>query len=329
MNPIPASVHVNVPLTQFSVAFIQEQSRFIADQVFPNIQVSKQSDRYYTYDRGFFNRDAMKLRAPATETAGTVYTVDNTPTYYCDVWGIHHDIPDQRVANADSVLDLDKEATILVTQKAWLRREISWMSRFFIDGVWATKFTGVNASPAGVQRLRWNDTASDPVRNVQDASTLIEESTGFVPNTLVISRHVLNALRVHPGIIDRIKYGQTPGAPAQPTTSDLAQLFEVERVLVARAISNTAGEGQTNAHSFIAGKHALLCYSAPQPGLMTPSAGYTMNWTGYDNLAGDGGQSIRRFRMEHLRSTRVELEMTMDQKLVAAELGHFFETIVA
>ena len=65
MQPTPSDVHVNAPLTQISIAFLQNASDFIATRVFPNIPVSKQSDRYYTYERGDFNRDEMAERAPA------------------------------------------------------------------------------------------------------------------------------------------------------------------------------------------------------------------------------------------------------------------------
>lgn len=329
MNPNPSMVHVNTPLTSMSVAFMQNQSRFIADQVFPNIPVNKQSDRYYIYDRGNFNRDEMKLRAPGTETAGGTYTVDNTPTYYCDVYGFHHDIPDQRRANSDTVLEPDLEAVNFVSMKALIKREILWVSRYFADSIWANKYKGVSTGPSSGEVLQWNNENSDPVKNVVAASTVIEESTGFTPNTLVVSKHVLDALETNPEIIDRIKYGQTPGSAARPTYDDYAKLFKVEKFLVARAIRNTAAEGLTNSHSFIAGKHALLCYSAPSPGIMTPSAGYTFSWRGYERLAGAQGQAIRKFRMENLRSDRVEIEMTVDQKVVAADLGFFFLDIVA
>ena len=76
-QPTPNAVHVDAPLTQISVAFLQDANNFIAGQVFPTISVAKQSDRYYTYDRGFFNRDEMEVRAPGTESKGVAYEVDN------------------------------------------------------------------------------------------------------------------------------------------------------------------------------------------------------------------------------------------------------------
>lgn len=329
MNPTPGDVHVNVPLSNISIAYMQNASNFIADQVFPNIPVQKQSDRYYTYDRGYFNRDEMEIRAPGTESKGSGYTVDSTPTYYAPVYAFHHDIPDERRANADSVLAPDSEATALVTQKALIKREKLFVSKFFAGSIWTNDLDGVASAPGNGQVLQWNDANSTPIENIRAGKTTVLESTGFEPNTLVIGQRVLDALLDHPDIIDRVKYGQTAGrGAAQIDLSDLQALFKLDRIFVMKSVENTGKEGQSNSHSFIGGKKALLCYSAPTPGLMTPTAGYTFSWNG---LLGSGAQGsrIKRFRMEAISSDRVEIEMAFDQKLVAADLGYFFDTIVA
>ena len=85
-TPTPGDVHVNTPLTQISIAYLQSQDQFVAAQMCPVIPVTKQSDRYYTYNRGDFFRDQMQKRAPGTPAASVGYRLDNTPTYFCDVW---------------------------------------------------------------------------------------------------------------------------------------------------------------------------------------------------------------------------------------------------
>lgn len=328
MNPTPGDVHVNTPLTNISIAFLQNANNFVASRVFPNIPVSKQSDRYYVYARGDFNRDEMELRAPATESAGGGYTLDNTPTYFANRYSFHRDIPDEVRANADAVLNPDREATAFVTHKALIRREKMWAGAYFAASVWGTEYTGVASAPTGSQRLQWNNASSDPIENVREGKRAIAQSTGFEPNVMVIGRPVADVLLDHPDIIDRLKYGQTPGAPAMAGLDGLARLFNVDQVLVMNAIENTAKEGQTAAHSFIGGKHCLLCHSAPNPGLMTPSAGYTFSWTGLLG-AGAEGNRIRSFRMENIGADRVEIDMCFDLKLVASELGAFWNGIVA
>lgn len=328
MNPTPGDVHVNTPLTNISIAFLQNANNFVATRVFPNIPVSKQSDRYYVYARGDFNRDEMRERAPATESAGGGYSLDNTPTYFANRFSFHKDIPDEVRANADAVLNPDREATAYVTHKALIKREKVWVSKYFSTSVWTYEKAGVSASPGAGQVLQWNDANSTPIEDVRAQKRAVAQSTGYEPNKLVLGRAVFDALLDHPDIIDRIKYGQTSGGPAMAGQDTLAKLFNVDEVLVMNAVENTAAEGQSASHSFIGGKAALLTYAAPAPGLMTPSAGYTFSWTG---LLGSGaeGNRIRSFRMEALNADRVEIDMSFDSKLVSADLGAFWSTIVA
>lgn len=327
-NPVPGDVHVNTPLTNISIAYLQDASNFVATKVFANIPVSKQSDRYYTYDRGEFNRDEAEERAPGTESAGGSYDLDNTPTYFSRVYAFHKDIPDQVRANADSVLSPDREATEYVTHKALIKREKIFAANYFASSIWTTDIDGVAASPSAGEVLQWNDANSTPIQDIRTGKRTVLESTGFEPNTLVLGKAVYDYLVDHPDVIDRVKYGQTAGDPAMAGVQALMKLFEIERIFIMKAIENTANEGATASHSFIGGKKALLCYAAPNPGLMTPSAGYTFSWTGFLG-AGAEGNRIKRFRIERLESDRVEIQMAFDLKKVAADLGYFFDTIVA
>lgn len=331
MRPSPGDVHVNAPLTNISIAYMQDATKFISQRVFPNIPVAKQSDRYFVYDRGEFNRDEMQERAPGTESAGGSYKLDNTPTYFANVFAFHKDVPDQMRSNADSPLNPDREATEYVSSKALIKREKLWVSKYFKTGVW-----GTDATPA----ILWDAANSTPITDVRKAKRGILRDTGFQPNTLVMGKKVYDILVDHPSIIDRVKYGQTAGNPAMAGLIALSQLFEIERIFIMEAIENTAVEtaanfvhpGATPAyfnHQFIGdSRSCLLCYSAPSPGLMTPTAGYTFSWTGFIG-AGTEGNRIKRFRMENLESDRVEIQMAFDQKLVCKDLGYFFENTVA
>jgi hypothetical protein len=330
-QPTARAVHVDQPLTNISIAFLQNASNFVASQVFPNLPVAKQSDLYYIFDRGFFNRDEARLRAPGTEAAKVGFELD-TASYFADVWAVKHAIPDQIAANADAVLNLERAAAELVTHKLLIRREKSWTSRYFTTGIWGTQYDGVAASPGTGDVIQWSDgTNGDPIGDIRKAKTDIMETTGFMPNTMVMSQRVLDALVDHPDIVDRIKYSGGVGNqnPAVTSEAALGQLFGIPRILVMRAIENTAAEGDTNAHSFIGGRNALLCYSAPTPGIMTPSAGYTFSWQGYLGQSNAFGMATKRRYRDELESTEVEGAMAFDHKLVAADMGTFFSNIVA
>lgn len=334
-QPTRGDVHVNTPLTNISVAYLQDSNNFVADRVFPNIPVTKQSDLYYLYDRGYFNRDEMEERAPGTESKGGNYVVETDTPYFAKVYSFHHDIPDQRRANADTALEPDREATELVTHKGLIKRERLWADRYFSfndttnTSVWTqTRYGWDGSGSQQTNQVRaWGDDASTPIEDIRAGRTAVLESTGFEPNTLVLGQKVYDTLQDHPDIVDRVKYGQTSPGPALVDVPELQALFKIPRIFIMKAIVNTADEGITNSHSFIGGNHAMLVYSAPNPGLMTPTGGYTFSWTGYLGAQAQG-QRIKRFRMDQLESDRVEIDMAFDQKLISADLGYFFGKIV-
>lgn len=331
MNPTNYAVHVDAVLTNLSIAYMQNPQHFIAGRVFPNVPVPKQSDRYYTFDRGDFNRNEARIRAPGAESAGGGFKLDNTPTYYTPVWAFHKDLPWQTLANEDSVVNLSAAANDFVMHKMLIAKEIDWVSKYFAASVWAFDWVGVASAPTGAQVIKWSDyAASDPIKNVRDGKTRVLERTGYEPNKLTLGQKVYDALVEHPDLIDRVKYsgGVGNGTPAKINRQALAALFEVDEVLVAKAIVNTAGEGLAESSAFIAGNHALLTYAPPAPSLMTPSAGYTFSWTGYLGQGNEFGVATKRIPMNHLESDRVEAGMAFEHKLVASDLGHIFRDII-
>lgn len=323
-NPQKSDLHVNRPLSNMSVAYMQDQADFVADKVFPNVPVEKSSDRYFVMPKDAWFRDEMKERGLSEESAGGGYEVDNTPTYLCRTYSYHKDIDDKIRPDADAaVMNQDRTATEFVTRKALLRREKVFVTNFFTTSKWGLDRTGVNSGATGSQFNRWDQAGSTPIADVENERIRIAEQTGYRPNKLVIGPYVFKALKSHAEILDRIKYTQR----GQVTKEILAALFEVDEILIPFATENTATQGQTASMSFAFGKHALLVYAAPSPSLETPSGGYTISWTGLLGSSALGGR-IRKFRMENITSDRIEIDMSFDMKLVAADVGTFFNGAV-
>jgi len=318
-SPTSGAVHVNTPLTKLSVAYLQKETTFVSDKVFPGVLVNKQSDRYYVYDKGDLLRDEAKVRAPGTESEGSGYELDNTPTYYCPVIAIHKDIPAQIRANADSVLDMDKDAMEFVSQKLLMKREIDWAFKYFKAGVWTTNYTGVAAGPAANQFIQFDAASSDPGTTVDVVKGEVKLLTGRDPNCLTVGRQVHDILKRHSVIRDQFKY-----TGSQSITKEmLAKYFEVDKYLVADAIYNTAAQGVAASLSYICGKGMLLSYAPANAGLLTPSAGYTFKWRGEKNTM-PAGIRIKKFaRIAEIGGDRVEGEMSYDQKVIGVDLAGF------
>lgn len=319
-QPTSSDVHVNTPLTQISIAFMQDQSGFVARKVFPVVQVKKQADRYYAYDKKQWFRADAKKRAPATESAGSGFTVDNTPTYYAEVRAIHKDVDDQIRANADQVINPDRDATEFVTRDLMLEQEIDWAATYFTTSVWTGSTTAGDITPSNL----WDVASSTPIEDMRKQIRSVHSKTGFKPNTLVLAPGVWDTLQDHPDFLERIKFTQT----GIVTEALLAAVLKLDNVLVADAIKDANDEGKAEDLEYIFSKSALLVYAAPRPSLLHPSAGYTFAWSGLFG-ANAAGMRISRFRMEHLKADRVEGESAYDHKLVAAECGAFFLNVIS
>lgn len=307
-------------MTNILIAYMQEEQKFVANRVFPRVPVNKQSDIIPQWSRADFLRDEMQRRAPGSNYARVGIRNDNSLSYLAQMWGLEFPIDDVQRQNQDEPYDLDQAAVMWLAQKMLIKREVDWASKFFTTSIWTGSSSGSDLT-GGTDFTKWDDAASTPIDDVKTQSRAIEVATGQYPNTLVMSRSVWDRLAEHPDIVDRTGHHTLQVT----TTEQVARLMGLDRVLVAAGVRNTAGEGLTASGAYIEGKHALLCYSAPAPGLYVPSAGYTFEWNG----ATPAGQAaISSYRDEPVRSDIMRIDAAWDQKVIASILGAFFASAV-
>lgn len=335
--PESRSLYINAPLTNISVAYqqgMEARQRYIADQVFPIVPVQRQGDLYWRYKKGDWFRTIAGVRAPATESPGGGWETE-TDSYFAHVYAVHKDIDDQTRANADAGgwFNLERDATLWVTQNLLIKRDRIWVDSFMRTGVW-TGTTGIGGGAEGTDLtggaaagsnvfVQWDRAGSDPIKDINTQVLGMARRTGFRPNTLVIGPDVWNALSQNASILERIKYSERG-----IITEDLIRaVFNVDRLVVTWTIENTAPMGATDSFNFMNSKSALLVYSPANAGLMQPSGGYIFSWAGFLGAQAFGTR-IRRFRMEPIQSERIEGEMAFDMKVVSADVGVFMSSVV-
>lgn len=313
-QPTQSDLHINAALTNVSVAYIQDESQFIASRAFPQVQVQKQADAYWEYTKGDWFRNTARVRADGTESAGDGYNVSSTRSYFCRVQAIHKDIGNQARANADSAFNLEMDATRFVTQRLLLAQEIDWATSYFSTGVWDSE----DASTAA-----WSDVmAGDPIGDLEEGKQTVLGITGFLPNTLIVGYGAFRALKHHPDIVDRFS---AAGNPSDDSIQAVANIVGIDRILICQAISNSGNEVSSTLDSFSftqASGEALLCFSAPSAGLLQPSAGYSFTWDGVSGGLG-ANVGISRIDMPHLKATRIEGEIAVDFRTIATDLGYY------
>lgn len=325
---MPGDVHVNRELSMVMVSYAQQTDSFIADKVFPNIPVDKQTDFFNKMGRKSFLTTQMKKRAPRTETAGVDWNFTRD-TYAAEVWGLHHDIEDQFRSNADDNWQLDATGTSLITQQGLLRREKEWFNAYFKTGVWAVDWTGVVSAPTGNQFIQFDQAASTPTKFFRQRRRAFHKRTGVRPNTVVFAPEVWDTLIDHPEFIERVKYSSESAI----TQAIVSRYLEIDNVYIGEAVEATDYNEELTATvapttQYLTNKGFWYGYAAKQPSRDVPSAGYTFSWKGYAGASAFGGR-IKKFRMENVASDRVEIEMAYDFKVVAPELGEFYAGAVS
>jgi len=321
-QPTGADLHIDTYLSNLGIAYMNEPSSYIATQVFPVVLTNKQSDVYPIYAKDYWFRDEAEKRAVLTESKGGGYELEDPGTFYAHEWSFHKDIPDEDIWNSDDVFDLEDDALAFVIEKLRLSRERRWASNYFTIGLWGNDLVG------GTDFTEWSTSGSTPIDDIEDAKALIRQSTGLMPNTLVVAERVHQTLKNHASVLDRFKYTQA----GIITEKLLAQVFEVDRYLKASAVYAANKEGDTEDLQYILNENdALLVYAAPRPSKRRPSGGYTFRWN-RPRIAGRTGErletSVRKMRLELKNGVRIEGSVYEDMKLIASSCGVFFSGAV-
>jgi len=329
-----SQVHIDQPLTNLTIAFLQNTTGFVADVVFPRVSVSKKSDRYYVWPRGQFNQiDDIKERAPYTMAPEVGLTLSQD-SYSVRVYSEAAPIDFETAANQDNMLNVKAALAAQKTQRFLIHREQLWADRYFVQGVWATDWEGVAGVPGANQVRQWSDYVnSNPIVDVTNITRTMQlRSGGFKPNVMVIGKEARDILINHPVILNRLNGGATVTNTAMVTDAKLAEIFGVERFLVMEAVRNTAEEGLAETNAFIGGKAVAFYYVPPAAGLMVASAGMTFVWDELENASGYG-MTIKTYTGDFLAergiAEKIEVSMAYDQKVVASDLGAFIRTVVA
>lgn len=316
-------------LTDFAVAHFQSASNFVAAQVFPVVQVPKQSAKYNVFSRESFLRSEMRERPNGG--LSPVSGWDMSPdSYNCDVFSLAKLVTERDRANWNQTgIDIDESSARYLVQQGLQKMERQFQADYFTTGKWATDKTGVASSPSSSQFIQWDQYAtSDPKADVNAGKLAIHNATGRTPNTMVVDYATWLKLQDHPLIIDRVSGGSTSANPALVTRQAVAAVFELERLFVAMGVGATNVEGETLATSGILGKGALLCYASPSPSLDDPSAGYTFMW---DAAGSDSPLSVYTIDdpLRGVGTVRHEIEMAWDNKITSTVLGYFLSGTVA
>jgi len=296
-RPTVRDVHVDTALSNISIAYKNQE--YIADQVFPVVQVQKKSDVYYVFDQSDWFRRRAALRAPGTRAQRGDYVL-TTASYNCLPYAFAKPVTDEERENADAALQPDITATEFATDAIMIDKEIRVANLVTASTNWGT---------ANIPGTLWENDNSDPWGDISLAKSGVVFNTGHLPNVAVLSWGVWRYLQNHPDFLDRVKYTR-PSGRIEP--EDLRSWFGFDKVLIGMSVQDTALEGQSASRSYVWGNDMWIGYVPMSPGLRTPAAGYVFQWM---------SRKVERFREDQEHQDVIAVEEHCDERVTASEAG--------
>lgn len=318
-------------LSNMAMSYYQNAANYFAKSLFPVCPVDLSSDNYYVFDKEDLLRDGWQ-RKPAYGKVNPTVVSEHTETYNCVV--------DQMIMGIDQIRQTDlnrrqgpstantkQQKTKTMAEQANIHQDKIFANSFFKAGVWKNEWSGVDASASGSQFIKFSNDNSEPIKFVDERKTAMHQETGRMPNRLGLGINVFNALKEHPAILERVKYGGSTANPASVTEKVLAELFGVEKLVVLKSIYNNAELGAAANMQFIGDPNAfILVHATNAPAIDEPSAGYIFTW---DMLGNGQYMPILNYLGEGgTHSEYVEGLMATDMRKTADDLAVFCKDAV-
>ena len=307
------TIHIDAALTNVAVQY--KNDTFIADRILPVVPVTKQSDKWFIY-----GKEALRIyddiRVKGAEAKEVVsWSVTSSDNYYCDVRALKDLIADEDRDNADVPLDPDINTTEGLVKMRLLRREYDVANYLFNTATFSGKTAAVTT--------KWDDyTNSAPIRDIEAKKEIVHDAIGLEPNVVVIGYSVFKKLKHHPDMLERIKYTQK----GVLTPALLADILDVDEVIVGGGLKESAVEGQTSSLTKMWGKYALIMYRQPGANtLKVPALGFIPTWKLYGNKT----YKVKKYRVEERNGDMVEVESAYDVILACSSAGYLLSAVIS
>ena len=320
-NNIPANVHYDQYLTSFAVDYYNSQN-FIADRVFSNTSVEKQSDKYYVFGaENTENENLVKEAVPMVQP--NMFEVNQSEdTYFARVYDAGFMMDTFTEANEDRFLRTRERKLRGLMEQMLKKRDRDFINTYLKTGVWGEDLAGTT------DFTKWSDSASTPIDDVMKwKEDFWVRNNGLGVNKLVISKDIKRHLLTNTQLLGRINGGATVTNPAMVNDSILAAVFEVEEIVWADAVSVAAG---ATVPAYMVSDRMLMVHTEDGGGMESATAGKIFSWDSLPDAS--FGITVTTLDTPEQRfvnvAEKVKAEMCYDFKVTGASLGTYVEDLV-
>lgn len=305
----------NRVLTSVFNAYYIDAAGFVGMRLAPLFRTGEQTAQYPVFTKEtFLNVPRLRQRAPGTPFQRSVPGVSDD-SYACRNYGHETPVADEDRKKYASILDADKAAIrrnahiILVNHEVRVRDAIK-----------------ASTMPRGTPSAPWDDYSnSDPVGDVKAAIASIEDACGLRPTTVTLSRRIVDKLSLNPKV--RAFFPTHNGVM---TADMLRAIFEIDRMLIAGGVENTASEGQPMSVGHLWGKDVYLTVTNDGQDLELPNAARTFLWNAQgESGGGEAGSFVETYRDDAIKSDVHRSLHHTDEKITGADFGYILEDVLS
>lgn len=301
------SSHIDAALTNFALQ-LPIMAGQIQDLVCPIINVKKETDVYWT-----FNREELKTHRLHRANGAETHELDiskSTASYACEEYGIKAFVTRREMDNADKPIKPKLDLTRTIVNATRIGRERRCATLIQTAGNWSG-----SATPT----TKWDAAGVDILAQLRAAIKAFRLQSGTRPNTAVVNSLVADAIvdwmKDQPGGISLADFRMMVGMRSEVAGPDpvLAGFAGIGTWLVGQQMQDTAGIGEAESLGEVWGSHCTLLYLEKNPSIRSASAAYTFQNRGFQT---EGWREPARDG-EYVQTTHILVE-----KVVSAALGY-------
>ncbi len=301
-------LHVDQNLTEMAINY--RPVGMIADQIFPIITVPKQSNQYPVFNQAeaFAIESTLRPRSTPAQKVTRSVSSDN---YFCENYALAHSMPIEDWANMDAAyaFELQQGASQYLLDKLWL----DWDRR-----VLSKVGSASNVSTGFLPASSWTGANGDPVSQLFQVIEQVHATTAYRPNRMIFGWRAANFFRRNQQVRNFLLGLNNGGGTV--SEAQIAGIFDIEKVMIARAFYNTAGEGRNLSLGNTFPSDAVLAYyTPPNPSRTAPSFAYTFRWQTPELPA---PLSVERHPYDTKNKCQdIEVGFYQDEKITSSVLG--------
>ncbi len=306
-------VHRNQFQTDLLIAY--RPAGMIADLIFPQVDVMKQTGTYPIYLKGDTLRRNNTDRAPGQPPNYYNFGV-SSDTFTCTNRAVGHEVWYETLANADAPISPEQDGAEFMKDQLMLDYEVR---------VEAKCASGVGSSQTLTGGDAWSDYAnSDPIANLRTGRQAIRATTGLRPNLAIIPQRVADVMTNHPDFIRAAFPGA--GVGGMVGAAELQRIFQVDRVLIPDTVKNTGVSGGADSFTDVWSTNVYLLHVGP-PRLKAAGFGFAFTWKAPDiGMNEPTNFTVYQKRDDERGVLKMWTGYHQDEKVACPELGFQIRT---